>query len=995
MRIDSWRIEAFGPLADWGETDLVEKDLIIVLGANESGKSTLFEFLSSALFGFSPARAEQHPYRPWSGKFPAGTLDVVLTDHRSAHIARRLTSRGEGRLSIDGTEDDLANRPVPWVGLLSQAVFKNIHALTQDEAFGLDQRAWQAVQDRVLGGSSYDFLRPSREVVDDLEGQRTQYWRPDRRGKPQDRQIGAHIRELRRELGSAQDRRTQIEAINAELSTIEQQLHDLEEELIQNDLTLERDAVLAPLLRRVYRLRDFEKSAKALIPSDALPADIAEDRSSLSDQCLELPGEIERLEGEIETRERLQKLEDSEIRLIEHREQIERIDRTAARAEGDEDRVGRMDARLQQIEGSLQELADRTLADERLGDHVRQSLLQISVVELRGRHRQWDDKHGQALAAAAKLTEAKRVRLLQESEMGESEPDRHVLDERVRGLQQLQRSIISRAAPGLLLLPAVMWILVSGLLAGSIVTVAGLVIGDAVGIALIIAGVVLVVVIGHALAFYRLARRRASSGRAPSAVATQLQNFGLEPDVDLEAEIEMTLVARDQALRYEGLKTLHEQAKEHEAEARNQAADLEASVENARDSFLSLVDALPLAPIHRETPDDTLLRDLESMRRSIEDAQKLRQDRDGVQEHLNNWRADVTTLRVELAAELPTDPFDAVFTAQRKLADALQAQQAARSAAAEISDFQTALITIRDELAVAEGRLREIDAALVVLDPDGRDANEGLERLQKARDLRAESIRARTDLDRESPGWQGRVEDAERLIKDGEVIELGDEERVTVRRQKETTLTRVEELADKRGSLRTERESLLETSGPAHIAGEIAAAEDDLKFVLREHDRLALVQQVIRLAEQRYREQYQSPLLKSAGVYLERFTAGRYDLLTVDDADPSNVQLQVRRTGEEFPEPVAFPLSRGTIQQVFFALRLAMVDQVDSEEPLPLFLDEMFVNWDPDRTASGLRALAHMAQDRQVLLFTADPVWAERAELEVGGHIVRTPVPAS
>ena len=62
-----------------------------------------------------------------------------------------------------------------------------------------------------------------------------------------------------------------------------------------------------------------------------------------------------------------------------------------------------------------------------------------------------------------------------------------------------------------------------------------------------------------------------------------------------------------------------------------------------------------------------------------------------------------------------------------------------------------------------------------------------------------------------------------------------------------------------------------------------------------------------------------------------------------------------------------------------------MVDQVEGEEPLPLFLDEMFVNWDPDRTASGLKALAHMSEARQVLLFTADPAWAERAELEVGG----------
>ena len=995
MRIDSWQIEAFGPLADWEETDLAKHDLVIVLGANESGKSTLFEFLTSVLFGFSPAREQDHPYRPWSGKFPAGALDVVLADGRCAHIARRLTSRAEGRISIDGTEDDLANRPVPWVGQLSRAVFKNVHALTQDEALGLDQRAWQAVQDRVLGGSSYDFLRPSREAVDDLEGQRTKYWRPDRRGKPQNRQIGDRIRELRRELAPAQGRRSRIEAINVDLSTIEEQLHDQEVELHQIELALERDAVLAPLLRRVDRMRDLDRKATVLVASDELSADIAADRSSLSGMCSDLPNEIGKLESDIEVREKLQKLEDSEVRLIKHRERIERLDRTAPRAEVDEDRVQRMDASLQRSEGSLQELAERTLADGRLSEPVRQSLVQISVVELRGRHREWNDRHRKAVDAAGTLAEAKRIRLQQESEMGESESDRRDLDERLRALRQAQLSIATRTPAGALLMPAATWVLAAGMLAGLIAVVVGLVLGGALGIALTVVGVVLGVVLGLMLALYRLARRRSSVAAAPIALTGQLQSLGIEADADLDAEIERTLAARDNALRQEGLKALHERAERDETDAGELAADLEAAAGEARNSFLSLVTALPLAPIHRETPDDTLVRDLESMRRVVDDGRKLHKDRDGVQQHLNDWRADVETLRVELAAELSSDPLDAVSIARRQLETALKAQQEAHSAAAEIPEIQSTLVATRDELVASEVRLGEIDAALAALDPDGGDPARGLKRLEGARKLRVESTRARSELDRDTPDWQERVADAERLIDTGEVIGLSDEERVTIRRRRETTRSQSQGLADERGSLRTKSEALTEIPGPAHIAGEIAAAEDELAFVRREHDRLALVQQVIRLAEQRYREQYQSPLLNSAGVYLERFTGGRYDLLTVDDADPSDVQLQVRRSGAEFPEPVASPLSRGTIQQVYFALRLAMVDQVEGEEPLPLFLDEMFVNWDPDRTASGLRALAHMAEGRQVLLFTADPAWAERAELEVGAYIVRTPGPAS
>ena len=63
-----------------------------------------------------------------------------------------------------------------------------------------------------------------------------------------------------------------------------------------------------------------------------------------------------------------------------------------------------------------------------------------------------------------------------------------------------------------------------------------------------------------------------------------------------------------------------------------------------------------------------------------------------------------------------------------------------------------------------------------------------------------------------------------------------------------------------------------------------------------------MMEQLIRVAEQVYRERYQSPLLTAAAKYLDRFTEGRYDLLTVEDAMPSKVKLEVRRRGQEFPE---------------------------------------------------------------------------------------------
>ena len=64
MRIDGWSIAGFGRLESWQVDGLAEHDLIVVLGPNESGKSTLRAFIETSLYGFAPATREQNQYTP-------------------------------------------------------------------------------------------------------------------------------------------------------------------------------------------------------------------------------------------------------------------------------------------------------------------------------------------------------------------------------------------------------------------------------------------------------------------------------------------------------------------------------------------------------------------------------------------------------------------------------------------------------------------------------------------------------------------------------------------------------------------------------------------------------------------------------------------------------------------------------------------------------------------------------------------------------------------
>jgi uncharacterized protein YhaN len=68
---------------------------------------------------------------------------------------------------------------------------------------------------------------------------------------------------------------------------------------------------------------------------------------------------------------------------------------------------------------------------------------------------------------------------------------------------------------------------------------------------------------------------------------------------------------------------------------------------------------------------------------------------------------------------------------------------------------------------------------------------------------------------------------------------------------------------------------------------------------------------------------------------------------------------------------VARSLSDGTLDQLFLSLRLASIEQhLASQEAMPLVLDDIFINFDDERTQAGLETLAEFSQKTQVLLLT-------------------------
>ena len=158
-------------------------------------------------------------------------------------------------------------------------------------------------------------------------------------------------------------------------------------------------------------------------------------------------------------------------------------------------------------------------------------------------------------------------------------------------------------------------------------------------------------------------------------------------------------------------------------------------------------------------------------------------------------------------------------------------------------------------------------------------------------------------------------------------------------------------LLEKENELWKVMEQLQEFSSPSEKEKELQENIQALLLAAAELERLS----------QEYYEEIEDELNGEISRWVSLITNGKYDRIRLDEEG----KLWVQAEGREV-RPQA--LSRGTLEQIYLALRLAVGDILTKEEELPVFLDEAFSMYDDVRLEQTLKALSKTG--RQILLFT-------------------------
>jgi uncharacterized protein YhaN len=197
------------------------------------------------------------------------------------------------------------------------------------------------------------------------------------------------------------------------------------------------------------------------------------------------------------------------------------------------------------------------------------------------------------------------------------------------------------------------------------------------------------------------------------------------------------------------------------------------------------------------------------------------------------------------------------------------------------------------------------------------------------------------------------------------------------------TAERASALAES-AALNEERDVVLRELGA--IEGEVASIESSADLPALALEREALVERLQRCVREwtvlhvaaglightldRYLDERQPAVLQRAETHLNTITEGRYRTIRLDpDATGNAPRLMVVDEKGRSHEPRG--LSRGTVEQVYLCLRLALAEQ--HRPALPLLLDDILVNFDPIRAETSTRVLAEVAANQQVIVFTCHP----------------------
>lgn len=1017
MRIEKLHIEGFGHFAD-RTVGPFESPIVVLYGPNEAGKSTLLSFLQTILFGFPTRGGAQH-YPPLAGGKHGGRIDL-LDQSNDRYSVHRIQGRGGGPVTVQSGTGELQNETTlaRLLGHHAENVFKSVFSFSLDEL-----HSDRLLKDEDINSQIYSAGMGVVTLPDALKETKDKKERRFLKGgsKHSISQTVEELKEVNAKLnevasnaeryGRLIERRNEIHEKHSQLHTISSQLKtrlDYQRRLKNGwDDWVEFNAAQESL-KDIEIITDF--------PTDGLRR-----LEQLEERIRGTRQAYEETRGQVELEESKAKTAIEHESILVHADSVRYLERNREHFESAVRDLPPRELELkhceQRLEATLKEIgpgwSTARLEGFDLSVAVRNEVSQF------GERLRKSEEALERLRAALSQEEAR----LHEAMKAEGAAQQELDDapEPIMGKEQMSehRATIGRANTGLLELKAVRerastlqdqldgmsGVAESGGLGAHQKAFTGLV--SVVGLGLLIGGALLggaALVVGAigglaliAIAAYLLAQHLAARASGVSRQASPIQDALARAEAEREA-LEANLseyrdilglesMDSDSLIAYAGvldenegriqevavLRKNRELATESTKERRvsveqsnENIAAAEAQQEQMRSKWQQWLRAHELNEAHSPQVVEAIRGKVEQGLDRLRELRDLQQRILTMKESTAEFFEAVTPLASEFEIGLNKDEPTSATGAADKLktlhSDVEKRARQRQVAVEALAEAGQRLEERKRDLQKAEIELKEL------LRSGGASNSEEFRKREEADSQRKEfEAKLRESLNRLQricgPGEP--LEEFRIALSKTDIQSIVDQER-QIAEEIETIDSQLADLDTEFGSIEAELGALAGEDESSRLRMARSRLLEQIREHAREWAKLTLAERLLGEAQSTFERERQPGVVRNAEEFFKNITGGRYDRVTAPLGE-NTIRVTERNGLSKEPEA----LSRGTREQLFLSLRFGLVQELCRiAEPLPVIVDEVLVNFDPDRALRAAKAFVQLSDTNQVLVFT-------------------------
>jgi uncharacterized protein YhaN len=954
VRLKGIEIERYGLLENC-KIDSLAPGLNLVAGDNEAGKTTLLSFIRSILFGFSSEKkAAKNDYLIDSSDKLKGRLLVTGREYPEPLIIERHSGKGQGPVSLilpDGGrmgEDELAR----LLGNIDHSLYRNVFAFGLGELANLETLNSEQLKARIYSAGAGTGAVDVPKVLRQFDNEREDIFLPGGT-KRQINVVLKNIQIMDTELNQLATRTDRYAELVTERESLKAGLEKLVQGSRENSSLLEHGR---RLLSGREAWAEYCAAETHLSELDTLPEDFpvrAEERlNEFNERIRAAEEELKSLEHRLgEEKAGFVRQENLE-KLFSMREKIVPVERGSGQFEKALDDLPKRKAEL----GSVMESLGRKLEDISPGWKLQDLLGFDNSIVSRDRYR-----------ALKQDIEEARLRLLEAEQSV-----RHAGDEYDRAdtaFVQAENAFKLRYGRRVSLLRNLA-------LPVSILALA-------VGVPLLLAGQIvegsILGVLALALFGGWLWLRKSSDNRLKdTGTPDSLPGFRLEERRGLD-ETRMERQRREKQLGRE---------KDEKEEARG-------ALKEKQEEFAFFLEELGLEKNLSPEALGDVFSQVDLARQEHAKTGQLEERIGEIEGFIEEYYQDVCVLLGELGYPEPgrKETVGAVGRLLQDLDQARQYQAGLEKHEQNLKWLNEQIETQNDKLAELVEEKKNLTAVSVLETGETPDNSE-------ERFLRHAQVAAEREI------WDGKRKDTRSRLAarcgspdklEEYITELKDvsfdslEEEIEILQvQQDQAEQEREELNRRLGENNKDLEQVSTETRAGEIRLERSVAVEQLDNLAERWAVLTLAAHTVRLAMEKYEKERQPEVLRHAEIFFQQMTAGRYKQI-VNPVGEQRFEVCTARGRRLPPEK----LSRGTAEQLYLALRLGLIEERSSHgEPVPVMMDDILVNFDPQRAAAACQAVAGIAKTHQVIYLTCHPHIVELFGKQAPGvNIVRLELP--